>query len=658
MRSPLRSPPRSPPRSSINYSTAILALLSLWVAAAGCNSQSTIAKRAKPTATTAPSPFTFDAKKTLYFLASDELEGRGIGTAGLDRAADFIADEFKQMGLKPPPNQSSDFQPFEMKTATEIGPKTSLAVDARKFQAKEDFAPVSFSAEGSFAGPVAFAGYGMNSAAHHYDDYAGIDVKGKVVLAMRFEPHDANGNSRFEKDGWSTAASLGDKAQAAADAGAVALLLVTPPQYHGGDDSLVPFARRPMTDAPKIPLIHVRQTVAQELLKRGGAPDLKELQQKIDNNTKPASFELAGVKVSGEVELKQKKASVKNVIAYLPGEIADEYVVVGAHYDHLGRGGPGSLSPRSHEIHNGADDNASGTTAMLELASKLSHDGTPKRSIIFAAFTAEEEGCIGSTRFVEHPPVPLDRITAMINLDMVGRVRSTPASTNIVAPPTTLAATSAPTTQSASGILYVGGSGTAATFDAIIQKADERSPLVLKDIGKGGLGPSDHMSFALKHVPVLFFFSGLHADYHRPTDDADKINYEGLEEVVNLVQDVTEQVAQSPRQNYIVAADAHSMHIGSPSSGTTVTLGVIPDYTVAMDAGGGVKISGTSPNSPAAKAGLKAGDTIVKWDAKAIDTLYDLSDMLARGKHGQMVKLKVMRDGKPIEIQATLATRK
>jgi len=638
-------------------SARIVVTLSLWVAVAGCNSQSSTIVPPKSPAATAPS-FTLDAKQTLYYLASDELEGRGIGTAGLDRAADLIADDFHKMGLKPFPSLGSYFQPFEMTTATQIGPNTSLAVDGRKFQTKEDFSPVSFSAEGTFEGPVVFAGYGMNSPANKYDDYAGIDVKGKVVLAMRFEPHDRNGNSRFEKDGWSAAASLGDKAKAAADAGAVALLCVTPPQYHAGDDSLVPFARRPMTDAPKIPLIHVRQTVAQEILKRGGGPDLKELQQKIDQSGKPASFELAGVKVSGQVELKQTKAKVKNVVAYLPGEIADEYVVIGAHYDHLGRGGPGSLAPRSHEIHHGADDNASGTTAMLDIASKLIHEPKPRRSIIFAAFTAEEEGCIGSTRFVGHPPVPLDKITAMINLDMVGRVRSTPASTNIVAPPTTLAATSSPTSQSASGILYVGGSGTAATFDAIIKKADDDSPLVLKDIGKGGLGPSDHMSFALKHVPVLFFFSGLHADYHRPTDTAEKINYAGMEEVANLVEDVAEQIAQSPRQQYIVAADAHSMHIGTPSTGTVVTLGVVPDYSVALDATGGVKISGTSPETPAAKAGLKAGDTIVQWDSSKIDTLYDLSDMLAKGKVGQKVKLKVIRDGKPIEVEATLAARK
>jgi len=648
-----------------------IALLSVGVAAPGCNSHSSASgpvaahdsHRSQSVATQPvagpKAPDVIDAKKTLYCLASDEFEGRGVGTAGLEKAADLIAGDFSEIGLKPLPGQSSYFEPFEMTTATEIGPATSLSVANRTFSPKDEIVPISFSVTGKFSGPLVFVGYGVNSPARHYDDYAGVDLKGKVALAMRFEPHDANGKSRFVKDGFSDAATLGEKATAAARAGAVALLIVTPPEFHGDDDRLLPFVRRPMTDTPKIPLLHVRQTVADELLKRGGAPDLKSLQERIDQSAKPASFALAGVSVSGNVDLKQTRTTVKNVAGYLPGRIADQYVVVGAHYDHLGRGGIGSLSPHSHEIHHGADDNASGTTAMIELASHFAQAQTPPRSIIFIAFTAEEEGCIGSQHFVDDPPVDLNKITAMINLDMVGRIRSTPTSTNIGGPPTTLpaGAPTAATTQAGAGILYVGGSGTAATFDAIIQKADADSPLVTKDIGKGGLGPSDHMSFALKRVPVLFFFSGLHADYHRPTDTAEKINYQGLRQVIDFSADVIQQVAQSPRQPYIVAADAHSMHLGSPSSGTVVTLGVIPDYTTSIDAAGGVKISGTKADSPADKAGLKPGDVIVKWDEKTIDTLYDLSDALAGGKVGQVVKLKIMRGGKPIETQATLAAR-
>jgi aminopeptidase YwaD len=259
-----------------------------------------------------------------------------------------------------------------------------------------------------------------------------------------------------------------------------------------------------------------------------------------------------------------------------------------------------------------------------------------------------------------------------VNLDMVGRIRTTPAATSFgsekpttasMAPATTRAAhgeiamtTPATTQSSGEGILYVGGTGTAQEFDHILDAADRRSPLVLKNIGKGGLGPSDHMSFALKKIPVLFFFSGLHPDYHRPTDDADKINYAGLELVVDLVHDVVAQIAAEPKPAYVSAFDSQSMRIGSPR-GTRVTLGVVPDYS-GYDEGGGVKISGTTPGSPAANAGLKAGDVIVKWDEKKLDTLSDLSDMLANGKPGQKVKLTLMRDGKPVEVEATLAERK
>ena len=643
--------------------------MSLCVAALGCNSHpaavektpaATRAAAAEPAvvATTTQSEEA-DAKKTLYFLASDELEGRGVGTAGLDRAADFIADDFRKFGLKPLPGMKDYFQSFEMTTTTQVGPNTSLAVDERTFTAKEDFSPLSFSGEGSFKGPVVFIGYAIKDEKHNYDDFAGVDLKDKVALAMRYEPHDAKGNSRFEKDGWSENAALWSKAKAAKDAGAIALLLVTPETYHGGDDQLVPFARRPMGDASKLPVMHVRHTVADELLRRGGAPDLKSLQAKIDENVKPASFALADVEVSGQVDLERKKAAVKNVVAYLPGEKRDEYVIIGAHYDHLGRGGIGSLSPKSKDIHNGADDNASGTTAMLELGSRFARGPTPQRSMIFLAFTAEEEGLLGSQKFIEQCPVPRSQIVAMLNLDMVGRIRSTPSSVNIAAPPSSnkMREEAATAPSEAGGILYIGGSGTAKDFQYIIEQADKRSPLVVRDIGKGGLGPSDHMSFALKKIPVMFFFSGLHADYHRPTDDADKINYDGLEQVIGFVEDVVKQVIAMPREEYVSSADASSPRVGSPSgTGTSVTLGVVPDYS-NFGEGGGVRISGTSPDSPAAKAGLREGDIIVKWNDRKIDTLYDLSDALAKGKPGDKVKLGVMRDKQPIEVEATLVKR-
>jgi Zn-dependent M28 family amino/carboxypeptidase len=384
---------------------------------------------------------------------------------------------------------------------------------------------------------------------------------------------------------------------------------------------------------------------------------------------KPASFALADVTVSGNVDIEQKKITVKNVVGYLPGRKAGEYVVVGAHYDHLGRGGIASLRRRGSggsttsranaEIHNGADDNASGTTALMALAAELARNGKPQRSIIFVAFTGEEEGLLGSRYFTNNSPVPLGTITAMLNLDMVGRIRTQAehAATSTTKQSTTAEAA---TQDSPAGVLYVGGMGTAEDFDDIVKRADARSPLVVKDIGRGGIGPSDHMSFAMKKIPVLFLFSGLHGDYHRPSDDAEKINYDGLAEVIEFARDIVTQLAGSPKQAYVQASDASPMRVGGTGERNRVTLGVMPDYSTSIDQGGGVRISGAMPDSPAAAAGLQANDVIVKVDDRKIDTLYDLSDVLANGKAGQKVKVQVLRgDSKsPVELEATLAERK
>ena len=277
---------------------------------------------------------------------------------------------------------------------------------------------------------------------------------------------------------------------------------------------------------------------------------------------------------------------------------------------------------------------------------------------------------VGSGQFVKQPAVPLSKIVAMINLDMVGRIgppRSTTApATRAVATTraaTTVAAT-VPASQPTGDVVYVGGSGTADAFAGVVQKADARSPLQVREVGRGGLGPSDHMSFALKKIPVLFLFSGLHADYHRPSDDADKINYEGINRVVDFAADLIEQIDATPRQAYVDAADASSMHMGMPGmqregrgGGPRVSLGVVPDYS-AVDEGGGVRIGGTSPSSPAAGAGMKGGDVLVKFDGRQLDTLYDLTDALARSKPGQKVKIQVLRGKETIDFEVTLVERK
>jgi hypothetical protein len=488
---------------------------------------------------------------------------------------------------------------------------------------------------------------------------------------MRFEPHDDQGKSRWGKGTWTSDAFLETKARAAAAHGAAALILVNPATYHDhGDDPLLAFSREFVGGGITIPVLHVKRSVADELLKRGGASSLGDLQPRIDQNVKPASVELKDVEVKGNVAIKRTKRRVKNVLAYLPGTgpTSDEYVIVGAHYDHLGWGGAGSLMnvpllqrqpgvtepgnphappatsqahsalPTTRAIHHGADDNASGTASVLELArifAQRAKDHPSARSLIFCAFTAEESGLIGSAHFVKEPPIDLKKAVAMLNLDMVGRVRKE--------------------------LLYVGGGGTAAPLKNILKLADDHSPLAFKNFGDGGLGPSDHMSFAVKKVPVIFLFSGTHEDYHRPTDTADKINYDGMAEVVRMSVELIDELTLMSKSAYVDAADAHSMM--SPMSagtggegGRRASLGVIPQYGEEED-GKGVRIAGTSPDTPAQKAGLQAGDVLLKMGDQPTSTLMELSNVLASHKPGDKVRLVYRRGTKEMTAEITLAAR-
>lgn len=564
-----------------------------------------------------------------------------MDTPGLDLAANYIANVFRTLNLKPLPGQSDLFQPFELTVASAVGEQTVFDSGHQTYKRGTDYTVASFSAEKAFAGPVVFAGYGISSPEHNYDDYAGIDVKGKLVIAMRFEPHTKAGKSQFSESGWSMEATLGNKARQAESHGAIALLLVNPPNYHPEGDTLMPFARQFTGERAGIPVLQITQGVANDLLKRGAVRDLKALQQAIDDTGKPSTAELNDVTASGKVQIQRTVRTVKNVVAYLPGKgpHADEYIVVGAHYDHLGYGGIGSLAPTTRAIHHGADDNASGTAAMLEIADRLSAAGPYPRSIIFIAFTAEERGLLGSNHFVNHPPIPLAQIEAMVNLDMVGRVRNS--------------------------TLYIGGAGTAASFDDLVKDAAAVTSLELKPSGRGGYAPSDHMSFVMKKIPVLFFWSGLHADYHRPSDEASKINYEGLDETAGLAAWMVQRLAQMPKPTYVEVTEKRSTtrpgdpsnQMGVGSVGSRASLGVIPDYT-QDESTDGVRLSGSMPGSPAAAAGLKEGDVLVGFGDSVVHSLYDLSDLLSRARPGEKVKLKVKRGNEQVETEATLAERK
>ena len=580
-------------------------------------------------------------EKSVRYLSSDEMEGRGIGTQGLELAAKYIAGYFSGLGLQPPPGQKDYFQSFEYSTIAGLGEGTRLSVNERSYQAGEDFQPQAMSAEEAFSGGVVFVGYGISGAkglnGDEYDDYAGVDVTGKVALALRFEPKDEAGKSRLSKEGWSEHAAIARKARVAAARGAVAFLYLHPPTHHG-PETMSPLARS-RGESAAIPVIQVRQRVAEEMLRIAEAGDLKTYQGAIDNSFSPRSVVLRKVNVDGAVELKRTTSTLKNVTAYLPGKgkLAKEHVVVGAHYDHLGRGGFGSRSPRSKEIHNGADDNASGTAGIMEIARLLSRAPEQQgRSVLFVAFTGEEQGLLGSQHWVEHPPVPLGSIKAMLNLDMIGRVSGSS--------------------------LMIGGTATSAVLPPLITLADAQSPLEMKNVWANGYAPTDTTSFVARRIPVLFFWSGTHADDHRPTDDADKVNYEGAAEVVNIVVNVLQELRVRRGLTYSQGTPTTGPGAATQESSPGLraggaSLGVVPSYADEADARG-MKVTGTTPGSAAEKAGLQAGDVITAIGERKVTNVYDLTDVLNERKPGDVVKIKFERDGKEQTVQATLTERR
>lgn len=604
--------------------------VSVLATALGCQNTPTTAPPVQPASVAS-------LQKSVHYLASDQLEGRGLGTNGLDLAAKYIAGYFRGLGLQPPPGQRDYFQSFTSTAITGVDDKTTLTAANRTYTRDIDFKPLSISAEAAFDAPVVFVGYGISRpAGPHgepaYDDYAGVDLAGKIALAMRYEPHDANGKSRLNADGWSPDAALMRKAKTAADRGAVALLLVHPPDHHGAE-SLPPLGRR-LGAVASIPVLQIRQSIADDLLQTSGAADLKTFQSQIDTTFSPKSFILKKARVAGNVTFQRATYDLKNVSAFLPGKgkYAKEIIVIGAHYDHLGRGGAASLAPGSNQIHYGADDNASGTAAVLELAKLFSQAGPQPRSLLFVTFTGEEEGLLGSKHWVEHPPVDLKRVVAMINLDMVGRLKN--------------------------DSVMVGGGKTTTSFPTILQRADDLSPLQLKGIWDSGVAPSDNASFVLKRIPVLFFWTGNHADYHRPTDTADKINYPGQAQLVDLVAQIVREItvqkdlrfAEMPATDPTAQPTDPSLRSGGAS------LGVVPDY--GDDAIKGVKISGTTPGSPASKAGLQPNDILVEIDDRKVENIYDLTEILNTSPPGKTVPIKVIREGKEATTQATFGERR
>jgi hypothetical protein len=581
----------------------------------------------------------------IKFLSSDELQGRGNGTPGLERAADYIAMQFRAAGLEPGGDDGTYFQKFELVSGLSVGASNTLTMTgpqgSRTLRLGNDYEPLSIiapesqgPAEQSLSAPLVFAGYGISAPSYNYDDYAGLDVSGKAVLLLRHEPQENDERSVFQGRTHSEHATFVRKAQVARSRGARAILLVEDPR-HADQTDFSRWLREPQAEEYGLPLLHVSRASIQAVV--GTQLDFDDVMRGIDVDLKPRSRELEGVSISYTQTLTKNRHIVRNVIGILRGSDparAGESVVLGAHYDHLGLSGRFSLMEGSTgQVHNGADDNASGTAAIIEMAKLATTKGKVPRSLVFVAFAGEELGLLGSRHYVTHPTLPIEQAVAMINLDMVGR---------------------------SNGRILVSGLDTAPQLkdDLKAVQAGLSVNVVTSREGSAGLGASDDTSFLLRRVPSIFFFSGLHADYHRPSDDWDKIDSPGGLAVASLAYGLAARIAARPDRVTFVPPPAQSTSnsSGSPSSGGYGPyFGSIPDF--AEGDSNGVKFAEVREGSPAAKAGLQRDDVMTSFGGMPIKTLYDFTFALREKKPGDKVEVVVLRHGKEIRTTVELTNR-
>ena len=558
-------------------------------------------------------------KADITTLASEQMEGRGIGTKGIGLAADFIEARLKSLGLKPAFGKSYR-QPFDVKTGVALGDGNRLAGIA-----DADWTPLGMSSSGAFKGELAFVGYGISAPPLQYDDYAGIDLKNKVALMLRYEPQEKDDKSVFDGRKPSRWSAMRYKILQARERGAAAVIFITGPAQADEKDRL-PVLKNDGPESPAgIPVIQVKTSVA----KQWGI-DLDQFQKDVDADLKPRSRVLP-VTIDGNVAVKNTFAQTANIAGIIPGsgKLANEIVVLGAHYDHLGYGGQGSMKPNVRAIHYGADDNASGTIAVLHAAERLRDLKGDHRTILVVLFSAEEVGLGGSSWLVDHLPVPLDKIVAMVNLDMVGNLQND----ELVA----LGADSAP------------------QWRALLDASATAEHLKVTSRGDG-YGPSDQTAFYAKRIPVLHFFTGAHDRYHTPEDTADKINYAGAVKVVALTTDVVEAVAKGEvNPTYARLAIAPAME--GDSRGYGAYLGTVPDYKAMEAETGGVLLADVRAGGPADKAGIRGGDRIVEMAGTRIENLYDMTYALQDHKPGDTIDVIVVRNNERTTLRATLGSR-
>ena len=604
----------------------------------------------------------------ISYLASDALDGRRTGTPGANDAARYIAGEFERLGLNPgtgtrEANRRRDLmaqylQTFPYVAGVELGKENFFAFGGPgSFYPNVDWLPLAFSANGKAEGEIVFVGYGITAAELNYNDYAGLNTTGRIAIALQGTPDGDNPHGQFFKfEGvrW--------KAIAAQTAGAKALVVVARDEDLK-KDRLSRLVYDNTAGVAGIPVVVISRQSADRLFALSNT-SVSQLEQATTART-PGNNRLLTGGISLSTDVTRKEVPAYNVVGILEGSdpvLKNEYIVIGAHYDHLGRGGEGSgsLAPRSGEIHHGADDNASGTAGMIELA-RIFNAQKPrlKRTLVFIGFGGEEEGLLGSNYYVNHPLVPLANTVAMINMDMIGRMKDRK--------------------------LSVGGIGTAQEWRDIVRQANTAEsmsvaanstsplpkgvPIVVSANGRtimttdpngifdltlneDGYGPSDHSSFYTKQIPVLFFFTGTHVDYHKPSDTFDKINYNDEARILSLVARIVRDVDGAQKRPSFATAKSDAQ---PRTGGFRVYLGTIPNYA---DSNNGLLLDGVRDDSPAAKAGLKAGDRIIKIGTREVKNVYDYTYALGEMKAGQEYTVELMRGSEKLTLKITPEARK
>lgn len=575
------------------------------------------------TRTTSPQIEEKDIYFHLKYIASDELEGRRAGTRGAELASDYIAKQFKKFGLKPAGDKGTYFQYFDFVSDVKLGDSNFVSFkinkDEIKLNFKSDFVPLSFSESGKIKGDVIFAGYGITAPEQNYDDYNGIDVQGKIVMLLKGTPDGYKAHSPFEKY-----LPLRYKVSNAQSKGAIGIIFVDP-----FSEKFEKFTYDYSAGKAGIPIIEVKNSIIDNILKTCGYDfKLYDIVKRIYDSMKPNSFTINNLSVEIQTDVRYIKSKVANVIGYIEGsnpELKNEYIIIGAHYDHLGWGGQGSLVPDTVAIHNGADDNGSGTAGLLELAEYLSHNRKNlNRTLVFIAFTAEEEGTIGSGFYVKNPVFPLENTIAMINMDMIGRLKEDK--------------------------LTIYGTGTSPVWNDIIEKLNSEFKFNL-NLVKDGYGPSDHAQFYSKNIPVLHFFTGIHSDYHKPSDDYDKINYQGQKRILDFIAKLIFELDKAKGKPQFVKAEPQQRS----ARGFRVTLGIVPDYSEEVQ---GMKVGDVRTGTPAEKAGIKPGDVIVKLGGREIKNIYDYTYALGDFNPGDEVEVVVLRGGEKLSFKVKFEERK